>query len=180
MSAPGAKEINPPAAKDTAHDKKHPLSWTLSTVVFTNVILACLVGVALFRFGSVGSALSCLRGDRLLANSHVKSLGTIQKGQEREVNFELTNAGNRPVKIFGGTSTCTCMLATGMPAIIQPEDHLTIGIKFRAKGKPGPTRERLRLFVDHPNQRHLDLVIECRIVQSDNRALTDASFRSTQ
>jgi hypothetical protein len=142
-------------ATETAQVRKRPPSWIAATVVFTNIGLACLMAAALYFFGSIGSALAYMRGERLFA--YVAPTGRIPKGEESELNLFISNLGDRPVRILGGTSSCSCLVPLGLPALLEATDTRNIRIKFRPKRRTGRITEGLRLFTDHPNQRELDV-----------------------
>lgn len=56
-------------------------------------------------FGSPASALAWLSGSRVTIQPEVVDLGSARPGEERQISFEVSNSGDAPVTIVGGTST---------------------------------------------------------------------------
>lgn len=139
---------NSSCAGDASAGKRLGISWMATTIIFTNVGLALLIGVAIHVFGSVGAAAAYMRGDILIPDSYEKSFGEAATGRRPVVEFSLANWSRRPIKLLGTTSSCNCLVAIGFPVTIQPGQHATVGLRARSAGKPGPYSAQLRVISD--------------------------------
>jgi hypothetical protein len=152
---------------EDARPKKKPLSWIAVTLIVANLGLACLVAGALYTFGSVGCALGYLRGERLFAHAGFVEGAT---GEERQFDLVVVNMFDQPVRIVGGASACSCLVPLGLPALLPANDKHNLRIKFRPKRQTGRFTQRLRLFMDHTDQEHLDAWVECKVAEADTSA----------
>jgi hypothetical protein len=147
---------------ETPRPQRPPPSWIAATLLAANLGLACLVAWAVYSFGSIGFAVGYMRGERLFA--HATSVVSASKGEEQELDLVVANLDDRPVRILGGLSSCSCLVPLGLPALLPANDRSTIRIMFRPQGRSGRFAQRLRLFTDHPDQRQLDVWVECDVV----------------
>jgi Protein of unknown function (DUF1573) len=138
-----------------------PLSWIATTLVAANLALICLVVASLYTFGSVGSALGYLRGERLFADT--LSVETATGGEPRQIDLVITNTSGRPVRILGGSSSCSCLVPLDVPAVLPAKDTSRIRTEFRPKGRTGRFSLMVRLFTDHPGQQYLDVWVKCNV-----------------
>lgn len=134
-------------------------SWLLTTSILTSMGFACLAMFGIFWFGSIRSAISFMRGDRLIPDVYAKSFGVALSGAEPSVEFQLTNWATSPVKILGAKSSCTCVAATGLPKTVKPRESYTFRVNIRTKKRRGHISERLLLFADGPQNHPLSLEV---------------------
>ncbi|HZZ81867.1 MAG TPA: hypothetical protein VFE62_25425 [Gemmataceae bacterium] len=59
--------------------------------------------------GSTQAALAYLRAEEVSISPHRVDMGEGQPGEMREAVLELRNWGDNPVRIYGGTSDCSCV-----------------------------------------------------------------------
>jgi hypothetical protein len=154
---------------DTAQVEKKPLSWMAMTLTITNIGLALLVASALFWFGSIGSALAYLGGDRLIVDAGSKSFGTLERGQVAAVIFQFTNMSKRPITVLGASSSCTCASVEDLPGTIAPAGGRQVKVVIRTN-KTGHVSEKLRVYVDCPGQSAIDIVVFGYVVDTDHPA----------
>jgi Protein of unknown function (DUF1573) len=150
----------------TAGGEKKLPGWTITTLVLASVGLLCLLAIAVRSFGGLVPALSYLRGDRLILDAHSKSFGTIDGGQRQTVTFKLTNMTDRPIRLLGAMSSCTCVAADQLPttAIARGATY-DIHFSYRAKQRGAEVAESVRVFTDHPIYERVDLIIKGRVRQ---------------
>jgi Protein of unknown function (DUF1573) len=150
--------------EETANKKK-PLSWTVLTLIITSIGLGSIAAVAIYVFGSIGSALAYFRGDRLIADAYTRSVGTVSAGEQHAVFFKIRNMSNQAVKIVGADSSCTCVVADQLPVNVPPHGvfRLRIGVHPK-KSQPGQIAEHVSLITDLESQQRLNLKISGRTV----------------
>ena len=157
---------------ESAQIRKKPLSWLVQTLIFTSAGVLCLVALALYSFGSIGSALSHLRGDRLIADARSRSFGEVERGQRAGVVFELANTSDREINVIGAKTGCTCLSAEGLPLPVPPRSRRSIRIAVRTDGRTvvrlvgGRIRESVHLYTDFPGQPEVELQVLGRVSSS--------------
>lgn len=134
--------------------------WTCFT--FSLVVLG-LVGLALLarvEFGSIPSALSYLRGARLIPLCYSVQAGPVARGEERTLEFKLRNWSDKPIVILGAKSSCTCVSLGDFPVQVPPGGTNNLGVRLRTnKRKPGPISERVRIYTDEEGSGGLALAV---------------------
>ncbi len=141
-------------------DRLSSISWMGLTILTTNVGLAVLMLWSWTAFGSIGSGLGYLRGDRLIPDAYTKTLGVVERGSTPNLNFILTNASSVPMTILGGKSPCTCVLTVNLPMTIPPSKCAPFTIKVLTHRKSGKFSESIRLYTD--NTRAGDITLKIR------------------
>lgn len=141
------------------------ISWTAMTLIFINIGLGSLVVFALWSFGSVGSALDYLMGNRLIVlNGPSRSFGDTEEGRHPVVVFEIWNASGQKVSVLGSKTRCSCVVAQELPLSIPPGTRRPIGITIKTESKAGPFEESVSLFTDFPTQPKLELRVVGRVL----------------
>lgn len=151
-------------ASRTVQVQRSAPSWITATIVFTNIGLACLVACALYFFGSVGEAIAYVRGQRLFASAD--GVVTAVEGQTQEFDLVVRNMGGRRVRILGGQSSCSCLVALGVPTDLPARGRLVIRVSFRPKRRTGQFSQAIRLFTDDLDQSDLDVLVNCQVTGS--------------
>ena len=151
-------------ATEATPTKKRTLSWMALTLIITNIGLLFIAAFALYLFGSLGSALAYLSGERLIADAYTRSVGVVSQGEQHAVFFKLTNMSNQAVEILGANSSCTCLAADQLPVVLPPHGVFRLRIRLRPKSRPGQIAERVTLITDREGQERLDLKISGRVV----------------
>ena len=144
--------------------------WMASTIILTNVGLALLVVLGLVRFGTIGSALAYLGGDRLLVDSRSKSFGAVELGKRASVDFRFANKARTKIRLLGATSSCTCALPEGLPVTVPAGAACLVKVPVRAKGKAGHVTEKIRFYVDCPQQPVVDVTVSGDVLDAHNPA----------
>jgi hypothetical protein len=142
------------------------------TVIITNIGLLSIAAIALYSFGSFGSALAYLSGDRLIVDAYTRSVGVVSEGERHAVFFKLTNMSNQAIEILGATSSCTCLVVDQLPVVLPPHGVFQLRIGIRTKPRSSRIDERVRLITDREGQRHLDLRINGRVVPRGGSPVT--------
>ena len=69
-------------------------------------------------FGSVPAAIAYFRGDRVSVRPRLVEIGDGAPGEIRLGTVEVTNWTDETVRIFGGTSDCSCTVLGDLPVTI--------------------------------------------------------------
>ena len=152
--------------------RKRVPSWMASTIILTNIGLATAALWSFLSFGSLGSALGYLAGNRLVPDNYNKSFGTIRSKDTTEVYFRLENYSKSPVTILGSNSTYTCVVTENLPLSIPALGHHSLKVKVAPRKTVGQRSEKLKLFTNLPQQPTLVLALSGKVVSSaDDNAL---------
>lgn len=111
--------------------------WGLvQSVIIAFVCLAVLAVILHVRFGSLRNGFQYLRGHRLLIDPPAAQVGTVNSGEVRDVLFHLTNHAEKTVRILGCETSCSCMVARGLPATMGPGEtaEVVITVTFKTSG----------------------------------------------
>jgi hypothetical protein len=147
--------------------KRRSLSWMALTVIIANMGLLSTAALGLYSFGSLGSAVAYLSGDRLIADGYTRSVGIVNVGEHHEVSFELRNMSNRDVGILGAQSSCTCLVADQLPVVVPAHGVFRLRVGVRPKSRAGQIAERISLITDREDEQRLHLKISGRVVEPD-------------
>lgn len=135
--------------------------WLVPMPLTALLVVLGLVGVVLLaraEFGSVRSALSYLRGARLIPRHYSEQAGTVARGEEPVLEFDLKNWSGKPITVLGAKSTCTCLSLGEFPIRVLPQETKNLKFRLRTKKrKPGPVSAVARLFTDEQRSETLIL-----------------------
>ena len=127
---------------------------TLVCFAFSSLALALFVKM---RYGSLETAAHAWRGDAILCDLYEVAIAQPQPSQT--VAFQLTNTSSQPIRLLGADSSCTCVMATGLPMDFAPGTRKTLEVRFKPKKLDVPIDESIRLFTNRANQQVISLII---------------------
>ena len=114
---------------------------------------AGLIGLASAAYGSPDAALAKLRGESLSVRPGVVDVGRGEPGQTLEATVEVVNRTAEPVRIYGGTSDCSCIATQDLPLTLAPNEARELTVKVRLPGTPGFFNRKAWLLTDCPEAR---------------------------
>ena len=138
-----------------------PWSWLLTTAISFVVGLLVVVLVVQVRYGSWATARHALRGDVMLSDRYEVALDRPATAQT--VVFRLTNTSSDPIRVIGAQSSCSCVMATGLPLTIAPGASQTLEVRFKPKKTAQSFRESVRVFTNRPGQQVIPLAISATV-----------------
>ncbi len=97
----------------------------------------------------------------LTIDSPIKSLGTVPPRTTVRVPFRFTNRGRGPIRVVGGTFTCSavaCIEAEGLPFTIPPGETREVVVVTETKN-PGHCDRTIAIFTDCPGWKSLELTV---------------------
>lgn len=127
-------------------------------------ILACLTSIGAWVYGSPEVALARLRGESMVVKPEFVDCGAGKPGDKLEAVMELYNWSDNPIRIYGGTSDCSCIATKDLPVTIPPGESRSIPVIVRVpKSAPGAFTRYVLLFTDCEKQRKIRLRVGCRV-----------------
>lgn len=134
---------------------------------------ACAVAWGLVEFGSLRAVVGYVQGYAVVPDSFSRDLGPIRVREKTPVQFRLTNVSGASVKVLGANTTCTCMLVSELPMVIDPGHVADFSINVR----PGPSNvgkpfsHDVELYLDAPSVPVvLTISAEVRAVREEKRS----------
>lgn len=134
-------------------------------VLVVGVLVAGSVSMGAWVYGSPEAALACLRGELVVVRPEYVDFGTGKPGEKLEAVVEIRNWSDRPVRVYGGTSDCSCVATKGLPLTIPPGEsrHTPMILKVPASAPGEFTRYAELLFTDGEKQRKIRLRAGCHV-----------------
>lgn len=132
--------------------------WT-SGVSFVAKVVAGAAALLLL-FGSILLAadrptdiLARLRGEVLTVDPNVSDVGEAMAGVRRWFTVHLVNHTDRPIRVVGGTTSCSCIAARDLPVVVPPHASRPIVVQISYSGGVGRFYHRFVLYTDDEQQR---------------------------
>lgn len=133
-------------------------------VLGIGVMLAALMGVGAWLYGSPSKAWARLRDESLDVTPEYVDCGEGKPGEKLKGTVSLSNWTEEPVLIYGGTSDCSCVTTAGLPVTIPPNGSQEIPLWLRVpQSKPGMFTRRVELKTNCKQKRTINLRIGCRV-----------------
>jgi hypothetical protein len=121
-------------------------TYRLALISFFAIFCATSL-VAYFIYGSFGSALARLRGDKLVYEQFI-DYGTGTSGVTIEQEITVMNYSDEPIKLVGGTSDCSCVMHLSLPVTINPGQSERILIAIKPQGDSGLFTRKATVYTD--------------------------------
>lgn len=142
-------------------------------------ILGVLTAIATVIFGSPQAGLAYLRGERLSVQPRFVDVGEGGLGETREVAVLLHNWTDRPIRILGGTSDCSCVVTKDLPINVEPGETRFLTVSVVLNGAPGDFSRLALLFTDDEASHVVPFRLSGRIVSHGDNASTPRLDDST-
>ncbi len=112
---------------------------TYHWAIIAGVLIAGVLGAgALVARGNTGTKLLARwKGDQLLLQPAVLDFGEGIVGQKMTKQVVITNVTDKPIRLIGGTSGCSCTATEGLPVDVPANGQVTLDIHLTFKGTPG-------------------------------------------
>jgi hypothetical protein len=146
--------------RSTAATALAPLACGVAGIL---VISGLLVGLAAANFGSVRAAVAHFRGDRVAVQPAMIDVGKGESGESREVDVEVSNWTDSPVRLIGGTADCSCTVLNDLPVTIPAKETRPVKVRLRMSGTPGRFTRSAGFLVDDEGLKRLNFRLTGRI-----------------
>ena len=140
---------------EQAREKRFP--WLATTAIG---FIVGLLGAVLFfqgRYGTWAATTHAWRGDVVLSDRY--DVVVTPRPDPQTVAFWLTNTSAQPVRVVGAQSSCSCVMATGLPLDFAPGASQSLQVRIQPRKTADPFRESIRIFTDRPGQSIISLTI---------------------
>ena len=131
------------------------------------VVLGCITW-AVVTFGSLYHGWLYASGVRVMMEPTSVVVPEGQDGEPQDTVFVIRNLTNRPVRIVGATTTCTCVVATDKLPLVVPakgttELHAALGPPSSSTGRS--VAQFLVYHTDHPAAPRFAARITARVIE---------------
>jgi hypothetical protein len=109
---------------------------------------AGLIGLAALSFGSTDAALAQLRGERISIRPSFLDVGGGQPGQTLETAVEAVNRTDRPVRMIGGSSDCSCVVTADLPLTLGPGEARRVSVQVHLPASSGLFQRKAFFWTD--------------------------------
>jgi hypothetical protein len=101
---------------------------------------------------SPADALARLRGESMTVSPDVVYLGEGTHREERAFTVRLQNHTDHPIRVLGGTATCSCRVVEELPITLEPGQSREISVRALLHGAAGFFKESYVFLTDDPIQ----------------------------
>ena len=101
---------------------------------------------------------------RLKPDAVKKPIGDVGPDKTSTVTFKLWNDSDRPIRIQGAQTSCTCTVVDGIPCVIEPGDSKEIRGVVHTDEKPGEFTGSFVLYTDDDRESEIRLGYYGRVV----------------
>lgn len=129
----------------------------------TAVVLIGITAAATALYGSPDAALARLRGESLTTDPYL-DLGTGKPGDLLEGAATIRNVTDRPIRLVGGTSDCSCTVLPDLPATVEPGGSVAVRVQLTIPaGRAGRLTRTVILRTDDPGRPVVRFAVGCRV-----------------
>ena len=156
------------------------LSWTfLSSLFIGSVLCLVLVSLVVCRFGSLVAFVAFLKGHTFVILPAQADLGTCCSGDRRSTSFTIRNLSERPLRVVGAKTACSCVVANALPISVPARESRTIPIQVHINRRSSDYCEPIVFFVDDGSVHTRSAKIRARVSPQedpDSRASGERSL----
>lgn len=119
------------------------MKWIGGVLLLTVV----MVLLAFWRFPSLEASIAWIRGESVSLSPARLDLGSANLGEVKTSEITVINWTERPIRLIGGTTDCSCALISKLPVTIPPlgRSKVSVSIRFSATGSGAFSRKVLLL-----------------------------------
>jgi len=152
--------VGRPRADEAAPVKRRAFG---GVVVGAAAVLVLLGAAGSWVYGSPAAALARLRGDTLIAEPGYLDFGTVPAGERQQATLIVRNWSDRPVRLIGGTSDCSCTTLQDLPVTIAPAERGMVTFALVPPAHAGHLVRTVLLRTDSPDQPQVRVRLGCRV-----------------
>ncbi len=123
------------------------------TIAGYSALVVCGVVVLVGAGSSTGDAwLARLGRESLAVVPGQAEASEAEAGAMRAVRVEIVNRSNEDVRLLGGSVSCACMAADGLPLTVPARGRAEVEVKIKFNGSPGRFVHRFEFYTALPDQ----------------------------
>ena len=98
----------------------------------------------------------------------VSQAGEGVAGERRTFTVQVTNHGDRPVRVVGGTTTCACIATGDLPITVPPGESRPIEVQMTFRGGTGRFQHNFSLYTDDEKQPVVTARFAGRVIEASS------------
>ena len=134
-------------------------------VAVAGLFLGAVYLGAVGMFGTWHRAAATVRGEVVTVSQHTGS-GSLPAGEEVTFVFVVSNHSGEAVRVYGGSTDCSCQTAMDLPLDIAPEEQREVSVRLRLPQTTGMFRRRIYLLTDHKQAQRIEATFSCRVINA--------------
>jgi hypothetical protein len=132
------------------------------------VLAVACWGVGRCFFASPQEAMAFLRGEHVIVEQETLDLGIGCNGEWKIGKVGVRNRSARPVRIIGGHSDCSCVMAQELPVTIEPGELVEVPIHLQyPPASTGSFWKEVQLVTDDASQAPISVLLVGRVVPKE-------------
>ena len=143
------------------------LRWVLRAGIGAAILLIAVYAIAWRWLGTSEAAWALLQGDAVVVIPATVDLGDCLAGDEREVELRVVNLSSSRVTLTGVHTSCSCILASSLPEILEPRGAATLRMTVHASGNQGDFLRQAVLYTDSKVSPQLPIAVVGKILEDD-------------
>jgi hypothetical protein len=128
------------------------LHLTVTVSVISGMMVVAVVGLVAWVYGSPYQALLHARKELIAVEPIIVPVGEVGAGEVRTFTIQLSNHRDWPIRIVGGTATCSCITTEDLPLNLLPKETRSITVWVKGVGEPGQFQRSFMLYTDDDEQ----------------------------
>ena len=122
------------------------------------LVLVVLALTATLFSNSLTAALAHLRGESMSVSPGVVDVGIGKTGDIVKTQVQIGNWTNHPVRVYGGSSDCSCRTTDDLPIEIPPGETRPVTVAIRML-QFGQFTRRIYFLTDCPSARRVECIL---------------------
>src|SRR3972149_5879611 len=92
--------------------------------------------------------------------------GAMQRGTTKSHEFSVRNAGQSPLTLRVGSTTCKCTIGNVSNDPIPPGESVMVKLEWSALVNPGPFRQTATILTNDPRSSAVELLVEGEVTDA--------------
>jgi hypothetical protein len=146
------------------------LGWVLRACLGAAIVLIAVYAIAWRWLGTSEAAWALLHGDEIVVIPATVDLGDCLAGDAKELELRVVNLSSSRVTLTGVHTSCSCILASALPEVLEPRGASTLRMTVHASGDRGSFARQAVLYTDSKASPQLPIVVVGRILEDERNA----------
>jgi hypothetical protein len=140
----------------------------LTGLAALSLLFGGLAALIVYGFGSTEAALVYFREETVTIYPRLIYLGEGDPGEVQKGIVQVKNWTDHPIRVFGGTSDCSCVATDDLPLTIGPGEATPISVTVHLPSGEGMFTRTAVLLTDDPGARRVRFQVSARIARPNS------------
>jgi hypothetical protein len=111
---------------------------------------------------------SNIRVPRVSVDQETYDFGYMERHSSQSHEFLFTNAGNAPLELTVGETTCKCTIGKVPKSLVEPGETVPVTLSWTAETEEPQFRQRAEIHTNDPLRRHVSLSVVGRVGEASS------------